>query len=292
MKKLFIITLLLLSSLNNRSFCQSWSGLGATWYYGSIGLTSEGYVKIENMGDTIIAGKLTDVLEKTAVYYDFPTQTYYTSMFGREFIYYENDIVYFHRNGQFHTLYNFNAQPGEKWLIPANDICESDSVIVDSVTTVIINGFSLRRLFVHTTSDQFFFSNELTEKIGASGYMLPEPSCVPDLDEGGGLRCFQDSGFYYNIAENNDCDYITAAFSEKANSVKDKIFPNPSSGTFYFNSKSNFLSVNVYDLLGHLLYKSELKANSVDLNHLSAGCYLLQLQSREGTTVHEVSIVR
>ena len=67
------------------------------------------------------------------------------------------------------------------------------------------------------------------------------------------------------------------------------IYPNPSSGTFYFNSNRDISSYKIYDLSGKLLQDAVLINNSIQIN--VKGVYLLIIQGKDFNSVTKKIVV-
>ena len=67
------------------------------------------------------------------------------------------------------------------------------------------------------------------------------------------------------------------------------IFPNPSSGTFYFDSNRDLSSYKLFDLSGKLLQDAALKNNSIQIN--VKGVYLLVVQGKDFNSVTKKIVV-
>jgi hypothetical protein len=73
---------------------------------------------------------------------------------------------------------------------------------------------------------------------------------------------------------------------------KFSVYPNPSSGKFKINSKSNeeFL-VKLYDLSGRELIQTESQEKEVDLNGFNFGIYLLKIESKQSGNTSVTKII-
>jgi choice-of-anchor B domain-containing protein len=67
------------------------------------------------------------------------------------------------------------------------------------------------------------------------------------------------------------------------------VFPNPSSGTFYFDSNRELTSYKLFDLSGKLLQEAALKNNSIQIN--VKGVYLLVVQGKDFNSVTNKIVV-
>lgn len=286
---------------------QGWVTPGTFWTYSYIPgfCFCDGYVNISYLGeDTIIDNKQCQILNKSLSYYDsFDSASYLINDYGREYIYYENNIVYNYRYGQFFVLYNFNAVEGSSWTVAGYEDGQScDSIayylVVDSIGTDTLNGLELKWMDVSQFNYPNYlgwgFSGRIYEKIGCIGYMLPEPFCIADGNYGGPLRCFSDSSWSYETGIVSECTFINTGIPE-TEKPKVKIFPNPASNQITIEQLSvsgNQLSVEIYDALGRLVNLSvvEGQTSTIHLN-LSKGVYLLRVKEKEEVVFWEKLII-
>lgn len=214
--KNFILALFISFSVS--SFAQSWAAPGATWYYDltiyAMPFLQYGYERIQNIGDTIIGTHQYNKLQIFRSWYNPQAQqtTNYT-LPQLEFTRADSGVVYYYRDSAEYVLYNFNAQPGETWVL-RNEFewtqCDTASVVVDSIATTIINGDTLRVLRTSPVSFNgiSFLYPRIIERIGSLANLLPYTLCVTDIPQGYNLRCYSDStGWtYHNPYWNYACD--------------------------------------------------------------------------------------
>lgn len=205
--KNFLLALFISFSVS--SFAQSWAAPGATWYYDltiyAMPFPQYGYERIQNIGDTIIGTHQYNKLQIFRSWYNAQAQqtTNYT-LPQLEFTRADSGVVYYYRDSAEYVLYNFNAQPGETWVL-RNEFdwttCDTASVVVDSIATTIINGDTLRVLRTSPVSFNgiTFMYPRIIEKIGSLANLLPYTLCVTDIPQGYNLRCYSDStGWTYH----------------------------------------------------------------------------------------------
>lgn len=75
-----------------------------------------------------------------------------------------------------------------------------------------------------------------------------------------------------------------------ANEAHITVGPNPTDGILYIHSSSELTECNLYNLNGLLVVKAEPQiSTAMDLSHLPAGLYILQVTTEQGsTTIHKV----
>ena len=138
-----------------------------------------------------------------------------------------------------------------------------EPVIIQNGDTVSVGSFS---------SYQWFLNNVLITGATQSEYIVTEVGNYTVTVELNG--CYNTSDSYFVEAK---------TFEWQVN-----LFPNPTSGKFklqIYNLKNKPLSIKMFDVLGELIYKEELRVDvknylqQFDINNLSDGIYYLQIQS-------------
>lgn len=278
-------------------FSQPWAAPGATWHYSWQGLGYDGYVKIEKMYDTVIAGKTCDVLRKYHQWHNYGNGNNYAAYFGYDYTYNDSGRVYCYRQGQFFKQYDFNAQPGDTWTVAGFSIsnCDSTGLIrVDSIGTMVINSNLLRWISVSPVGNSVFgFTGKIVEKIGPiSCYMFAEMvfPCVTDISEGGPFRCYADSiGLNYMIVSSFPCDNYFTGTTEHFDEQKISLFPDPTSGKFHISLGigTDVAEVNIIDLLGkrRSLGCTSRGMADMDISAFDAGIYFIEIISAKGIHV-------
>lgn len=221
-------------------------------------------------------------------------QPYYT--------YSQNGVAYLYNNkfgnNKFDTLFNINAQIGDKWRFPLIDTTCADSVYFMEVLnsgTKTLNGFSLKWLQVATGPfpyGGFSTIDTISERFGYRYDDLFYSPCTGSPDEGnhGGLRCYSDDAFgFYSTNISSSCDYYYTGISylQMDNGVL-KIYPNPANdkiniGISLEQGQTGILMV--YDLRGKLVLSEKLDISNdlteVCVVSLKSGLYIYKLTVNE-----------
>jgi Secretion system C-terminal sorting domain len=273
---------------------QVWAPSGATWHYDWTAMWNSGYVEIQYTGDTTIGGKSCKILKKERHSYDWINHTYSTSVIGYEYTYLENNIVYYLRYGQFFKLYDFNATSGSSWKVAGwnqNNPCDSTgTIVVDTTGMTIINSFSLKYLKVSPglTSTWAFSSDTIIERIGSLVYMFPEPNCIPDVYEGGALRCYYDDSFgLYERGSAPTCDYITGVDNMLPESNFVKIHPVPATSTItleFTRQIKGKMRIEISDIVGNKIKMLETDRAEliIGIEDLKRGIYFISISDKSG----------
>lgn len=267
---------------------QEWASPGAEWYY-DYGIFEEiGYVEISNTGDTIIDEQECKILTKTRFTYNHITYLYDTVVLGNEYTWSDGDKVYIYRHGQFYTLYDFSAQPGDWWVVPETydtDFCDTiGKIYVDSISNIVINNTELRVLYCSEYENSHWsLGPKIIEKIGSvDSYMFPEVNnnCgIADLFEGGPLRCYSDNNFeLYSTGIAPECDYIVSVEQNDFFNNSFEVVPNPADNYITFISKLfKPDNIEIFDIFGHPLKKINIQSEKeiIDISVLTKGVYLI-----------------
>ncbi len=279
---------------------QAWAPASAIWHYGFSSPFGEvGFVKITVGSDTLIQGRSCTKLHKRTIGHDFVNNLDYDYSLGEEVTFDSLGLVLIFdlsENG-FDTLFNLHASPGDSWTLPKrpeNLICDSLSQLaVLDTGTAIRNGIPLRWLFVSVSFSPVDFAplsymDTLFERIGpVSSYLLSHDLCNSALDqhEGGPFRCYQDDQFSYVRDPGSSCE-APLQIPQWAKTMTQQLFPNPGVDLIFFDPPFGdpIMTVTIRDAQGALvLHMSEASPiRSLNVSHLGAGIYTVELQSRKG----------
>lgn len=81
-------------------------------------------------------------------------------------------------------------------------------------------------------------------------------------------------------------DVVSSLFAGN-NAKETAVYPNPSNGTFYFNTE-NVKSVEVQNMQGVTVYQNSGEIQQLDLKHLPAGNYIFRVETEAGIQVSKV----
>ena len=127
---------------------------------------------------------------------------------GNPLIVYESNLRVYHWTGErFMLMYDFNLNAGDtlKTEIQYINLCDSVSpVIIDSVSSVNINGINLKVQYItYTPYSEEMGVNEprterIVERVGSESNFIYAPNCVFGCSfEYTGLRCYNDDDISY-----------------------------------------------------------------------------------------------
>ena len=299
MSKFYFSYLILLIFISIEVFSQTpeFAPVGAKWYYSYENpyFNYYNYLSYESVGDTIIQDKRCNIVETTSecVYYDSV----------KAFLHTAGDRVDVFKWGSFHTLFNFGASPGDEWIVPnfeayKYETCDSfKKVVVDSVSTELINGRILRILYLKfdpwPPSPKWWWQNahrgpgygKIIEIIGSPGMLFPRAGCEFEITYPSPLRCYSDSIFgFYDTGEADSCNQIKTSLNEAQSEYdKLKVFPNPSEGIFTISGLTSDADISIYDLRGRIV-PSESISNSFQWEFLvqDKGFYIARIRLKDG----------
>jgi hypothetical protein len=282
----FIFALSLLS-LSVRS--QEWAPVGATWHYTMNifmpTVIDQDYIKFESAGDTLYNGKL---CRKIIKYNNVSC----TDRPAVEYMYSQHDTVWFWdpNFSAFQILYDFGAGPGDSWviLVAGQTPPDADSLIVrvDSTDRVVINGVSLKRLFV-----TYDFRNEMVipdtykgviiQSAGDTYFMFdwgPEYLLACDGNFSGGLRCYQDGVIgLYETGIADSCTYVhymTGIEPVNGETERIRIYPNPADDAITIESSiAGQINFTISDVAGRMVRSGRVTGSPIGINDLQPGIY-------------------
>jgi hypothetical protein len=285
-QKKYFLTLCLSILIQFNTYAHSWAPIGAMWHIGiieSFCCPNQGGITITSVSDSVILSKNCKVLiseykNSNSVIYNIDTAYQYDS----------NGVIYEYINYQFYTLFDFSANAGDTWntLVPypspftmsGNSPDTIVTIVVDSVSSMLINGQNHKLLFVHSQNNDWYFSNPIIEGIGSRGGLHPFIYDWMDA-EIPFLRCYSDSTINYIIQF--PCENIVNGIEKLAKSTPELIFPNPCNNKLtIINEETGFTRIKINDLYGKLLKEEGFKSiNSYTLNleDLLEGIYLISI---------------
>lgn len=265
---------------------------GAEWHYlvsGAFGLSSNNET-IKYVGDSI-AG--TDTLKLLS---HFKGSLACGRSARKTLILQKGDTVFFNNsntNGYWEILYNFATPVGQTWETKVYRSNISSPTLftytVQAINTVTINGHSLKKLSIVSSSNWSF--SEVTERLGAPflfNFSFNHPgSC--DSDVFMEFLCYQDSSFGIKQMGEKSCDYYTTynvgLINAQANTFT-KIYPNPFT-EFISVDFENFSDYKIVllDLSGRCVLKGDTKLTNSSLKletvDLQKGIYFLQIFEKD-----------
>ncbi len=273
---LFIIT----------SFSQDFAPVGAKWHYsshnGGLAPSESEFILVESVKDTNCYGKNCMKIERSHYKYSGDTLIY-----DPLFIYESNDTVYIYNDifNKFTALYIFNISVGDTIEIYAVDpmyYYPGDSIaqlVIDSITTVIIGGENLKRVFLHGIGNAVHWNwgyNGIapgyTEKLGGHDLFLPIGLTIPEQD--GPLRCYEDSLIFVNFST-VQCDHrIINRINNLESNSQIIIYPNPASKKLNIKSNNEIL-IRIYDSVSNLILETNNK--EINTESFSSGMYYIQV---------------
>ena len=270
-----IVFLIHLSEVKAQYFGQE----GTQWSYTVVRPgTTDRIITLESIGTEEILGKTCNVIQKNGNSCETlgPTTNY---------IYYEEGQVFWYNDSinDFTTLYNFNAMPGDSWVIHLRDCIVN--VNIDSVSYDTFNGETLKVLYPDQsiTGYQNF---RIIERLGLEEFLFPNPGAIGCAAACEGsmivdpIRCYQDDQFnYQSIDLEEECFMLTNTTNLK-DQFELKILPSISSGEFKVEidgdqnvkiDEISLVDLNGIEIQNHKLVDDNFKILNVQTN----GMYIL-----------------
>lgn len=287
--------------------CQAqsnWIKGHAVWNYDWFYPVSNGSLRIETMNDTVIQGHTCQKLkcdnhEINMINQNGDLAHYITTSYN--YIYFEQDTVWYWKNNMFSVLYDFTATQGQvRMLEPGveNQECNDSSYLfIDSVYSGSLNGETVT--FYHTRDSSTnsiqhggivnSHFGKISATFGYTGGFFPVMGwCSQSPNDGTfyKLRCFQDDSLIYN-PENVDCEYYTYLKLGEKQLTDVTVFPNPSSGIISLRSDVPLKQIRVMSILGAVLKEvdTDLTLTEIDLSELPQGTYYLRIENASGEKV-------
>lgn len=258
---------------------QLWCTPGSAWTfdYGDQ-FVNTGVHRIHHIGDTIIDGHNTQVLDHWIVYGGGWGQPFLQTAQANDMYTYEEDSVVHLQGGwpmSFDTLMWFSAVPGDHWGIPhMQDITLS---VLDTAT-VTIDGVALRQLVVHVEPEVWFQVDTLRERIGFQHmFIRPDESLIVDGTTGD-LRCFQDDEFAYTRYGIADCGFAMGLHAQSAITAP-VLVSDPGTDGFTLVVPQGIHDVALVDATGRAVLRTRASGDRlpITVHGAPAGIYLVHV---------------
>jgi len=111
-------------------------------------------------------------------------------------------------------------------------------------------------------------------------------------DDGMSFPDFRFSLFDNSVAlmkvSREDLGLETSNVSQLENSKQFLIYPNPSYSILYFHNLETEANINIFDIHGKLLLSQNIYDGTLDISHLSAGLYILDIQAQDRRERHKI----
>jgi hypothetical protein len=273
----------------------SWINQGAKWNYKFWAPGILGNDKIEYTNDTIIMGKTCQVLKTTRFYYgqNFPWNPLVlmsSQLLPNRYTYNHGDTVFYLNNNQFHLLYNFAAQPNERWNLGVDTNyfnCSKSITIVDSIATELIGATTHRILYTKDSlNSSVSVEGKIIEHIGSLNYLFPlDRNCDPQIIVDFYIftfSCFEDSSTSYLLVNPDECNnpYHVGIFTPTFESKQFFCYPNPANNYFTIEkSIFEFAQLEIKDILGKTLLADEMRTtkHTIDVSTFAPGIYFIKV---------------
>lgn len=205
------------------------------------------------------------------------------------YVYTQGDSVFFysHFSNQFEMLYDFSAAVGDSWVIgglaAVDPPISSDTIRVDSISTININGTNLK---VWHISNSFLYDwgDQIIETIGNTGLFAPRYGFF-DIAVWG-LRCYESPNVDYHLVP-YPCDTVIISTSTKNPTWENEInlLPTPFQDRLTIVTELSFAleTFTIYDQTGALMLQKPIFSRATEINtaNLAPGLYYYTLTVKD-----------
>lgn len=278
MKKLYF---LLLFFIPTSIFAQPYFNNGAKWLYGWSPWDTVSYIQIEKTGETWIGGKFCDEL-KFSLHYAPQAPN---PIVNYNYTYFSGDTVYIYNStpGTFGALYDFTASAGDTMYC---SLC-SGGMIIDSVNQVMFGSLSLEAQ--HYTVGLY----QLTtfEKIGNTGYFIPDFNTQSPSAPGWQLRCYEDSTGLSYYDGFSDCSLLASIETHQPISISASSF----GATITCSAIKPGTEISVYDIGGNLVSAANAQQDgscSVDFSTHAQAMYFVTIRNGDLILAQKFVVVK
>ncbi|PBQ31229.1 hypothetical protein CNR22_05435 [Sphingobacteriaceae bacterium] len=278
-----LFCLVIFSSLKSQSlFCPP----GAQWRYVynafNLDPTPE-FVNVAawNAGTTTVNGETVTILKHNKLFSQYNIKTIYESYLKEvgDTVFMKSAVT----NDQWRILFNFAATAGQSWVTPLNFSGVSFTVTIDSVSTAITNGISLKTLHAvyNQSNPSRSYHSTITERIGGYYYLFNFwRGPYSDGDYMTDFLCYQDSALGLVQFSNKPCNYSNLTGLSEENQTRIlRIFPNPAADFLYLDvAQGRETEARIIDISGKEVRKIKFDSNSkIPVYDLPYGIYLLTI---------------
>ncbi len=111
-------------------------------------------------------------------------------------------------------------------------------------------------------------------------------------DDGMSFPSFQfsqhDNSITLMKASREDLGLETSNVFQLENFKQFLVYPNPSYGILYFHNLETQATINIFDIHGQFLLSHKIHDGTLDISHLSAGLYILDIQTQDRVERHKL----
>ena len=306
MKKIVVFLFFLSLILNVKAQTTPWISQGATWFYTWWVPGYGGNDKIEYIHDTILLGKICEILKTTSYTYGQPGPGLPPILFSTQVQPYNytcsnGDTVFYFNNNRFSILYNFGAQVNDTWDLGVDTnstYCSRSTVQVDSISTQIINSNTHRVLFTGDSANSSVgITKKIIEHIGSMDYLFPTGrNCDPKIAVDFPIysfSCFQDITTNYLVVTPPECENpYHVGIRELTNRTHNiECYPNPIENNLniHFSNEAHYL-ICIYNLLGEKIIETQNQKNKstvIDMSNLDSGIYIATFVNSAGEKINK-----
>ena len=203
--------------------------------------------------------------------------------------YQDNFQVYLWHEDSLHLIFDFDVEAGDSihinQFVYNTSTLLPQSYLVDSVTTLMLNGIPLKRIYCGQSS--------YAERIGDLSMVIDQTAetdfITPFIPSW--LRCYSDNEIDYKTDKflsygDLDCDIILGPDATKNfNQAGIKIFPNPTASQVYIElenlTTTKHLDIRLFDLFGKTLLQKSVEYSlpvNIDMTPFSTSVYFLEIK--------------
>jgi hypothetical protein len=305
--KNFLALYLFAFTINANS--QVWIDQNAVWHYDYWGVAEEGFFKLEYNQDSLVGGQTCQMIETNqhAFYMNQDGEIVHggASPKPNEFTYVNGDTVFYWRDNQFFTLFDFGALIGDQWQIGStntsgDDFCNDSSFVeVLDTGTVVINSITYRTITLETTAGSALrFGGVFVERFGQigsnygfgtfPGTTICDTNVIVDYYQFT-FKCFEDDSFTLHNPSGEDCEYLLTHLNiENLSDQALLIYPNPARDFLTVEMHGDGV-IQVLDNLGQLVVeKNHSEKTFIDMSSQPVGLYFLLFKNGNTSQVKKL----
>jgi hypothetical protein len=188
----------------------------------------------------------------------------------------------------------FGNAPNNDWLIsPQSKIAENGKFSFYAKSFSHLWGWERFRVGISTSGNQpenfsYLNAGDYIEVDTAWTYFEYDLSAYANQEVYLAVQCVSDTAFVFCI-DDIRIDSTGSIGIDETVRYNTEIFPNPTNGMLQVNRVEGS-DISIFDMYGKEVYRRNSAGykNSLNLQHLPVGVYLLKINSKQGSTVHKI----
>ena len=276
-----LVFLLLSILLGDSFFGQDWAPVGSKWIYSRAVIDYSNVEVYESILDTLIENKVCRKIVSYRV-----DDGLIEPIESVNYLYYENNRVYFYKWGQFNLVFDFSVQLGQDFTaVGPDDQLNIGGFELVHIESYLINGNNFNHFF-YQSEDNLFFADGVLDQVGGYIRFFPDAQGAypPEHDY---LQCYiTGDTIYYPRNDSEYCNYFRTLKIKELEQNGLYFSPNPLSelSTLEIPAELGAIrDISVYGLNGQESSAYEWKERKISLraSDFVPGVYFIRVETEK-----------